>query len=708
MTRKNLDRAETVELLSIPQYEEPLGPNSSSEDVKDISDRTAVQSTRKHGKKRKTENWKRSLYIGSLSSVVVLLFNVSFVAWAVSHHDLTDDRGVLYTGDCVKTKRISTGIHLVINILSTALLCASSYTMQCLCAPTRTEIDRAHQKNKWLDIGVPSIRNLFRISKTKLTLWLILALSSLPLHLFYNSTLFSTITNLEYEIFAGNKPFSDFNASDVRPPHDEIDRNHTRFINPYFSFSRMLDKGLHNELYHLDNSDCMSAYATNFQSEYGSVLLLTDDFHPNDTDFDFLTTQVVSTPVRGNNPYAWMCCTDTLYFCDPQMLCRDQLSEVRAHANNWIVGGYRVKSCLAEKIAGKCKLEYSLPLAIIVIVFNVVKAIIICAVALTMRDLPILTTGDAVASFLKTPETRNRDHCLMSKALVKNPTSTALPYNAKPQRWATAVSLVRWTICIICFIIAIAICIGLLCFGLSQVANKGQIWSGLGITNTETLISGNAWPPSLLTNTIIANTPQVIFSVLYFACNGVFTAMTLAAEWSNYAVHRKGLRVSSTPRGAQRTTYFLSLPYVYAIPLLVFSTVLHWLISQSLFLVNVESYNTELQRFRLFDFATCGYSPVAIVSAVAVGACMLFGLVGLGLRRFGSGMPVAGSCSRAIAAACHHMVEGDEEIVSGIAVETLPLQWGVVYDGAQNGFVVGHCAFSNEKVETPTDGGLYW
>ncbi|BAE65698.1 unnamed protein product [Aspergillus oryzae RIB40] len=705
MSQKTFDRAETVELLSIPRDEEPLGPNSSSEDGTDLSDRTGVQSTRKHRKKRKTENWKRSLYLGSLSSIIVLLFNVSFVAWAVSHHDLTEDRGVLYTGDCTKTKRMSTGIHLVINILSTALLCASSYTMQCLCAPTRAEIDRAHQKNQWLDIGVPSMRNLFRISKMKLILWLILALSSLPLHLFYNSTIFSTITNLEYEIFAGNKPFSDFNANNVRPPHDFIDKNNTMYTNPYFSFSRMLDKGLHNELYRLENADCMSAYATNFQSEYGSVLLLTDDFHPNDTDFDFLSIQGASTPVKGNNPYAWMCCNQTVYACDMQTLCRDQLPEIRTHVDNWIVGGYRVNYCLAEKVPGNCKLEYSLPLAIIVIVFNTVKAIIICAVALTMTDLPILTTGDALASFLKTPEIRDRDHCLMTKALAKNPPSKPLPYKAKPQRWATAVSTVRWIICIICYTIAIAICIGLLCFGLSQITNKGNLWSGLGITNTETLISGNTWPPSLLTNTIIANTPQIIFSVLYFTSNSVLTTMTLAAEWSNYALHRKGLRVSSTPQGSQRTTYFLSLPYTYAIPLLIFSTVLHWLISQSLFLVNVETYDMQLERFRLFDFATCGYSPVAIVCAIVVGGVMVFGLVGLGFRRFGSGMPVAGSCSLAIAAACYPGVSSVDGC--GDAVETMPLRWGVVYQGTGDGVEVGCCGFSGGEVGMPVDGMVY-
>ncbi|OJJ82358.1 uncharacterized protein ASPGLDRAFT_531052 [Aspergillus glaucus CBS 516.65] len=55
---------------------------------------------------------------------------------------------------------MGTGAHLVINILSTLMLAGSNFTMQCLCAPTRKDLDRAHQSNRWLDIGAPSIRNL--------------------------------------------------------------------------------------------------------------------------------------------------------------------------------------------------------------------------------------------------------------------------------------------------------------------------------------------------------------------------------------------------------------------------------------------------------------------------------------------------------------------------------------------------------------------
>lgn len=55
--------------------------------------------------------------------------------------------------------------------------------MQCLSAPTRKEVDEAHAKGKWLDIGVPSVRNLTSIPKLRLGMWVGLGLTSLPLHL---------------------------------------------------------------------------------------------------------------------------------------------------------------------------------------------------------------------------------------------------------------------------------------------------------------------------------------------------------------------------------------------------------------------------------------------------------------------------------------------------------------------------------------------
>jgi hypothetical protein len=71
----------------------------------------------------------------------------------------------------------------LINGLGTLLLAASNACMQCLSAPTRQDIDGAHAKHDWLDVGVISPRNLFRVKWWRSVLWFFLALSSIPLHL---------------------------------------------------------------------------------------------------------------------------------------------------------------------------------------------------------------------------------------------------------------------------------------------------------------------------------------------------------------------------------------------------------------------------------------------------------------------------------------------------------------------------------------------
>ena len=62
--------------------------------------------------------------------------------------------------------------------------------MQVLNAPSRPEVNNAHRKGSWLDISVPSLRNLFLTSKFKTWCWVACAISSVPIHLVFNSTVF--------------------------------------------------------------------------------------------------------------------------------------------------------------------------------------------------------------------------------------------------------------------------------------------------------------------------------------------------------------------------------------------------------------------------------------------------------------------------------------------------------------------------------------
>jgi hypothetical protein len=240
-----------------------------------------------------------------------------------------------------------------------------------------------------------------------------------------------------------------------------------------------------------------------------------------------------------------------------------------------------------------------------------------------------------------------------------------------------------------------------------------SLWQlGFGAISPQALINWygrvlSAGAAGLIANVLIANIPQSILSFIYFTYNSLYTCMLAAYEWSQFSSNRKGLCISGIPQGSQRSTYFLSLPYRFAIPIMILSTALNWLVTQSIFLVAAETYQDgkpkrylkPLQRSMEPDLLTCSYSPVAIFSVIILGIFMMVFSIGMGQR---PGIQLAGSCSAAIAAACHL---GAEEERAGAAFE--PLQWSFTSAATRDSNEVGHCAISNKEVAFPIEGCMY-
>lgn len=128
----------------------------------------------------RTWHSRRNIVLYTCSLIAVFVFVLNLVTLLLVRRYFTDGR--VFYGNCTTSSRISTLIHIVINILSSLLLFASNNCLQMLVAPTRKEIDQAHKKKKWLDIGKLSIRNLLHIERKRLVVSLILVLSSIPLH----------------------------------------------------------------------------------------------------------------------------------------------------------------------------------------------------------------------------------------------------------------------------------------------------------------------------------------------------------------------------------------------------------------------------------------------------------------------------------------------------------------------------------------------
>lgn len=188
--------------------------------------------------------------------------------------------------------------------------------------------------------------------------------------------------------------------------------------------------------------------------------------------------------------------------------------------------------------------------------------------------------------------------------------------------------------------------------------------------------------------TFFANMFQIVVSALYFLYNNLLTVMLVAAEWNDYVSERKTLRVSC-PRGVQRSSYFLSLPYKYSVVLLICSGLLHWMISQSVFVIQTVGFVApDFKHDSKLDASVIGYSSMGIILSMALGGAMVVALIMIGVfgkykpknlkGAPGEGeptypMPLVSTCSAAISAACHRHSED-------IHAHLLPVRWGYVTD----------------------------
>ena len=382
----------------------------------------------------------------ALAAAIVLIINLIFTIWALGESGVQNGLGTLFDGHCRKATTLTFWIHFLINILSTMLLGASNYTMQCLSAPTRSEVDNAHSQGVWLDIGVPNVRNLRRIAWTRIALWWLLAVSSIPLHLLYNSAVFSTLCVREYGVVAVTAEFLDgapFNSSE--PTYDVIDDTmpiYENYQSNKTSFGR------------LENKECVKTYSTPALSAYADLLLMTN--YSNATNSYLMSETGVCPTILGRSNDCssnWMCSIPMENYCN--------MSDLNKHPQSWSMGvipAYEsnedipvsIDYCLAQKVEEHCKLQFSLAIMLIVILCNLVKTICIGMIAWKRDWRPLVTLGDALASFLDRPDLTTEGNCLVERARFESQevwSRAPSRWEKRPSRWHRTASRRRWLLC---------------------------------------------------------------------------------------------------------------------------------------------------------------------------------------------------------------------------------------------------------------------
>ena len=412
-----------------------------------------------------------ALFIHIAISTVVLLFNISVTIYAVATYGVSDGFGDMYQGDCSLVGRYNTLVHLGINIVSTLLLSSSNYCAQLLVAPTRSEVDTAHEKGDWLDIGAPSLRNLWkkRISRRRKAAWTLLMVSSIFLHLVWNSAVFAATPYGSYRIVVVT---SDYLAD--RGPWPTQNNQTLHMLRNTQS------------LFYLNKIQCIERYA-NFTPGQMDVVVVAANItmqdhaslagvnssssllyeHNNfDTRYNWIYAQtwLCSAFARGALPPDTWCTVEFLLPKKEDWTLREfpfsDSNVPDVHKNIWV----KVDHCLSagvESLDSYCTLRYSAGILGIVCTLNLGKCAAIYYTAylhyqndtnLRKRD-SLVTVGDAVASFLAEKDLTT-EH--LSFADWEEFSGKMWPTKRSPQlhkrpplhaiRWFRAVSYTRWLV----------------------------------------------------------------------------------------------------------------------------------------------------------------------------------------------------------------------------------------------------------------------
>jgi hypothetical protein len=200
----NYLRGETPETLARKKELRSLGPQSGADLAKHVRDHFArtpgffdsatsesnesdSRSASAHdndlermlpdGEKRQDAGWRKALTgwrggvaVNALIAFFALIVAIVCLILAVSKSRVWGGESIIYEGSCEQTRRINYGLRAVINVVVVVLLAGANYVYQVLGSPTRIECAVAHDLKRWLDIGIPSCRNLSMISSARVLL----------------------------------------------------------------------------------------------------------------------------------------------------------------------------------------------------------------------------------------------------------------------------------------------------------------------------------------------------------------------------------------------------------------------------------------------------------------------------------------------------------------------------------------------------------
>ena len=311
--------------------------------------------------------------------------------------------------------------------------------MQILTAPTGGEIDLAHAAGRWLDIGVLSMRNLRWISRERMCIWILLGLTSLPLHLVYNSAVYDTLTANKYDLYiASESRLSNAPLADADGPSRQGAGDAANF----------LDMARKQELERLDPVACIQAYGKSFVSERKDLALICSEWNYG---LQWSGPRLPIQPLGERAsafPYDWICgnpdfnnITVSPVSTTDQPCLPNTIIDGIKHDGIWKYlissspNNNTIEYCLSQKTPEHCQLQFSVEIMVIVIIANFLKVLCMLYTIWRVKSPTLVTIRDAISSFLQSPDHTTIDRCTLSKVGVEESEMWFSRSKPVPGRW---------------------------------------------------------------------------------------------------------------------------------------------------------------------------------------------------------------------------------------------------------------------------------
>ncbi|KAI0856680.1 hypothetical protein F4860DRAFT_492388 [Xylaria cubensis] len=684
--------------------------------------------------------WKRAAGVNCI--ILITLSTVLVVLSVLSLRNGAQKTIFIYSGDCDEgnVSRLNTGLHFLINVVSSLILASSNFFMQILNAPSRKEADTAHAEGSWLLIGVPSVGNVFRVSRFKSCCWMVLLLSSIPVHLLFNSAVFETdFRESDFHLTVATEEFANGGAyfppgaglilPGIIPMDYDYDIGDETYpigygfqvsLSDYFSHER--SSALRNissiaansgRWKKLDPFDCKDIYLDcRGLKKYRDVVIIINHegwirdemWRIYDDDATFWN-QYVPQRERNHLFFDAQCVMFASFNTSGKTSCVNTCSNAMGSHGlvtnstqnsvwyysfesdtklvevNWFYGrkhadwhpiDFRnlqmgastlsVEYCLTQPLESTCRVGLSPILLLLVTICVVGKtstAVLVTLLQSRQNQPPLVTLGDAIVSFIETPEVVNKVCCTFGQADIREAMATDSAFIlSKARKWkavanfrAVALPGYVWvTSYLLCFV-GIGLCASLYA---SVYQTHGLIGNFFQSDDNSFILLTF----SLLGAVILANSPHLLLSFCYLTYNNLFTYLQISREWGKYSEGYFSLRVTD-PQGQQSSTYRLQLPYRYSLPLMGTSAILHWILSNTIYVfISIGGYYSNETAFHdpsLPDTSAVyvGYSTKALLALTIISTFLTSLPILLSLKRLPKNIVVPGCNSLAISAACH-------------------------------------------------------